>query len=203
MYFLAVVYVHTWEDVNSFKDAAILQVGQPCAHARIDGRECNCEDSIADRPLALARQWSFRDETNRSDALPPRRFRRIFRAKSEATAKSEKPTSVSSEVGIPTLADSHCLRNCWRGSAGQARQVGQCQDRMIRMIRMIRMTRRAGVSGAETGTNHFLVAARVEFRVEFRRELRELRSDCSDSCKLRCAKARTQNIAPFSLEGVS
>ena len=55
----------------------------------------------------------------------------------------------------------------------------------------------------ETGTNHFLVAARVEFRVEFRRELRELRSDCSDSCKLRRAKARTQNIAPLSLEGVS
>ena len=39
--------------------------------------------------------------------------------------------------------------------------------------------------------------------MEFRRELRELRSDCSDSCKLRRAKARTQNIAPLSLEGVS
>ena len=35
------------------------------------------------------------------------------------------------------------------------------------------------------------------------RELRELRSDCSDSCRLRRAKARTQNIAPLSLEGVS
>ena len=35
-------------------------------------------------------------------------------------------------------------------------------------------------------------------------ELRELRSDCSDSCRLRRAKARTQNIAPFfCLEGVS
>ena len=55
------------------------------------------------------------------------------------------------------------------------------------------------MSGLETGTNHFLVAARVEFR----RELRELRSDCSDSCKLRRAKAQTQNIAPLSLEGVS
>ena len=54
----------------------------------------------------------------------------------------------------------------------------------------------------ETGTNHFLVAARVEFRVEFRRR-RELRSDCSDSCRLRRAKARTQNIAPLSSEGVS
>ena len=31
--------------------------------------------------------------------------------------------------------------------------------------------------------------------------LRELRSDCSDSCRLRRAKARTQNIAPLSLEG--
>ena len=31
----------------------------------------------------------------------------------------------------------------------------------------------------------------------------ELRSDCSDSCRLRRAKARTQNIAPLSLEGVS
>ena len=39
--------------------------------------------------------------------------------------------------------------------------------------------------------------------MEFRRRLRELRSDCSDSCRLRCAKARTQNIAPLSLEGVS
>ena len=39
--------------------------------------------------------------------------------------------------------------------------------------------------------------------MEFRRELRELRSDCSDSCRLRHAKARTQNIAPLSLEGVS
>ena len=39
--------------------------------------------------------------------------------------------------------------------------------------------------------------------MEFRRELRELRSDCSDSCRLRRAKARTQNIAPLSLEGVS
>ena len=38
--------------------------------------------------------------------------------------------------------------------------------------------------------------------MEFRRELRELRSDCSDSCRLRRAKARTQNIAPLSLEGV-
>ena len=36
----------------------------------------------------------------------------------------------------------------------------------------------------------------MEFR---RRELRELRSGCSDSCRLR----RTQNIAPLSLEGVS
>ena len=34
-------------------------------------------------------------------------------------------------------------------------------------------------------------------------ELRELRSDCSDSCRLRRAKVRTQNIAPLSLEGVS
>ena len=73
------------------------------------------------------------------------------------------------------------------------------------MIRMIRMTRRAG--GA-AGNRHqpFFVAARVEFLVEFRRrlcELRELRSDCSDSCRLRRAKARTQNIAPLSLEGVS
>ena len=48
---------------------------------------------------------------------------------------------------------------------------------------------------------HVLGHSRVEFRVEFRR--RELRSDCSDSCRLRCAKARTQNIAPLSLEGVS
>ena len=39
--------------------------------------------------------------------------------------------------------------------------------------------------------------------MEFRRRLRELRSDCSDSCRLRRAKARTQNIAPLSLEGVS
>ena len=74
-----------------------------------------------------------------------------------------------------------------------------------RMIRMIRMTWRAGCQARlETGTNHFWVAARVEFRVEFRRrKLRELRSDCSDSCRLRRAKARTQNIAPLSLEGVS
>ena len=57
-------------------------------------------------------------------------------------------------------------------------------------------------SELETGTNHFLVAARVEFRVEFRRRLHELRSDCSDSCRLRRAKARKQNIAPLSLEGV-
>ena len=28
-------------------------------------------------------------------------------------------------------------------------------------------------------------------------------ANCSDSCKLRRAKARTQNIAPLSLEGVS
>ena len=27
-----------------------------------------------------------------------------------------------SEVGIPTSADSHCLRNGWRGSAGQVRR---------------------------------------------------------------------------------
>ena len=32
-----------------------------------------------------------------------------------------------------------------------------------------------------------------------KRELRELRRDCSDSCRLRRAKARTQNIAPLSL----
>ena len=61
------------------------------------------------------------------------------------------------------------------------------------------------MSGGAAGNrrHHFLVAARVEFRVEFRRRLRELRSDCSDSCRLRRAKARTQNIAPLSLEGVS
>ena len=61
-------------------------------------------------------------------------------------------------------------------------------------------------SELETGVSHFLGPARVEFCVEFRvefRRRRELRSDCSDSCRLRRAKARTQNIAPLSLEGVS
>ena len=100
-----------------------------------------------------------------------------------------------SKVGIPTLVEeSRPWRRLGRLEAsmpGRRGRVAQCQAMTRRQARL------------ETGTNHFLVAARVEFRVEFRRELRELRSDCSDSCKLRRAKARTQNIAPLCLEGVS
>ena len=54
---------------------------------------------------------------------------------------------------------------CRAGGAAYARQV----------VRQALITRRACQARLETGTNHFLVAARVEFCVEFRRrELRRL-----------------------------
>ena len=87
---------------------------------------------------------------------PPHRFRRIFRAKSEATAKSEnRPRCrAKSEFRLrwknPNLgAGSAGWRLlCRAGAAGW--RSAKPYDRMIRMIRM---TRRAGVSGA-AGNRH-------------------------------------------------
>ena len=116
-----------------------------------------CEDSVADGPSALARQWGFRDETQLRKRCAPHRI-------------------------------------ASGGFFGQNRKLQRSRKTDLGVERS-----RNPDLGVERSRNPDLGRFSL---FEKLLKMRELRSDCSD-CKLRRAKARTQNIAPLSLEGVS
>ena len=125
-----------------------------------------CEDSIADGPSALARQWGFRDETQLRKRCGGERIASGgFFGQNRKLQRSRK-----TDLGVERS------RNPDLGKKNPDLGAGLAGLRC-----------RAGAAGGAVPS----------------RRMRMLRSDCSDSCKLRRAKARTQNIAPLSVEGVS